>query len=126
MLEKKHEDLEVYKIAMQLAMAIFHLTQTFPKEEKYALVDQMRRSSRSVAANLAEAWFKRRYKAAFVAKLNDCLSESCETQVWLEFAFLCQYLSEPQMKDLKEEYSRLQGKLIKMVNQADKWSSRRV
>jgi four helix bundle protein len=77
---------------MDTAMEIFELTKSFPPEEKYSMVDQMRRSSRSVCTNIAEAWRKRRYKAAFIAKLSDAESEACETQVWLEFADKCQYL----------------------------------
>jgi four helix bundle protein len=89
---KTHEDLEVYQNAFDAAMRIFELSKRFPIEEKYALTDQIRRSSRSVCANLAEAWRKRRYKAAFIAKLNDCEAEAAETQVWLKFAVKCGYL----------------------------------
>ena len=79
-------DLEVYKSAFSVAMDIFKITETFPKEEKYALIDQIRRSSRSVCANLSEGWHKRRYKAAFINKLTDSMQEAAETQTWLEFA----------------------------------------
>jgi len=78
---RSYKELRVYQNAMDVAMRIFELTKAFPTEEKYSMVDQMRRSSRSVCANLAEAWRKRRYKAAFVAKLSDAESEACETQV---------------------------------------------
>ncbi len=77
-------ELRVYQNAMEAAMQVFELTKAFPVEEKYSMTDQMRRSSRSVCANLAEAWRKRRYKNAFVAKLSDAESEACETQVWVE------------------------------------------
>jgi len=80
----QHTDLEVYKKAFDAAMLIFEMSKKFPKEETYSLTDQIRRSSRSVCANLAEAWRKRRYKAAFIAKLSDAESEAAETQVWLE------------------------------------------
>ena len=83
---KLHQDLEVYQLAFAAAMEIFELSKKFPVEERYSLTDQIRRSSRSVCANLAEAWRKRRYKAAFIAKLSDCESEAAETQVWIEFS----------------------------------------
>lgn len=78
---KSHEDLAIFKLAFDTAMTIYELTKKFPVEERYSLTDQIRRSSRSVCANLAEAWRKRRYKAAFIAKLNDCEAEASETQV---------------------------------------------
>ena len=81
-----HRDLEVYKNAFADAMAIFQLSKRFPPEEKYSLTDQIRRSSRSVNSNMAEAWRKRRYEGSFIAKLSDAESEAAETQVWLEFA----------------------------------------
>ena len=86
---KTHEDLNVYQLAFKTAMKIFVLSKGFPIEERYSLTDQMRRSSRSVCANLAEAWRKRRYKAAFLAKLSDCEAEAAETQVWIQFAVEC-------------------------------------
>jgi four helix bundle protein len=82
---RSYKDLRVYQQAMESAMRIFEITKTFPVEERYSLVDQIRRSSRSVCTNIAEAWRKRRYKAAFIAKMNDAESEASETQVWLEF-----------------------------------------
>src|SRR5438046_1572709 len=89
---RSHQDLEVYRRGFAAAMRIFRLSAHFPKEETYSLTDQIRRSSRSVCSNLAEAWRKRRYEAAFVAKLSDSDSEAAETQVWLEFAVECGYL----------------------------------
>ena len=86
---KTHEDLNVYQLAFKTAMKIFVLSKGFPIEERYSLTDQMRRSSRSVCANLAEAWRKRRYKAAFLAKLSACEAEAAETQVWIQFAVEC-------------------------------------
>ena len=80
---KDHKDLGIYKIAFETAMKIFELSKKFPVEERYSLTDQIRRSSRSVCANMAEAWRKRRYEAAFVAKLNDCEAEASETQTWI-------------------------------------------
>src|SRR6266540_2306274 len=87
-----HRDLEVYKRAFRAAMRIFELSKSFPKEETYSLTDQIRRSSRSVCSNIAEAWRKRRYEAAFVSKLNDAESEAAESQVWLQFSVECEYL----------------------------------
>ena len=88
-----HRDLKVYAIAFDAAMRVFELSKHFPKEETYSLTDQIRRSSRSVCANIAEAWRKRRYEAAFVSKLIDCEREAAETQTWLEFAVHCKSLS---------------------------------
>src|ERR1051325_994649 len=87
----RHQDLDVYKKGFDAAMQIFDLTRSFPKEEMYSLTDQIRRSSRSVCSNLAEAWRKRRYEAAFVSKLNDSEGEAAETQTWIEFAVRCNY-----------------------------------
>ena len=95
-----YKDLRVYQNAMAAAMEIFQLSKIFPPEEKYSLVDQMRRSARSVCANIAEAWRKRRYKAAFIAKLSDAESEACETQVWIEFANRCNYINVETMEKL--------------------------
>ncbi len=114
-------DLRVYQNAIDTAMRIFEITKTFPAEEKYSMVDQMRRSSRSVCANLAEAWRKRRYKAAFVAKLSDAESEACETQVWIELAHRCGYLDIGIDKALDEMYDQIIGQLVKMIQEADKW-----
>src|SRR5437870_5485969 len=96
----RHQDIEVYKKAFEAAMQVFHLSKSFPKEETYSLTDQIRRSSRSVCANLAEAWRKRRYEAAFVSKLNDGEAEAAETQTWIEFAVRCKYLSREKGKVL--------------------------
>lgn len=87
-----HEDLEVYPRAFDAAMKIFEVSRQFPKHEVYSLTDQMRRSSRSVCANLAEAWRKRRYRAAFISKISDAEAEAAETQVWIKFAVRCGYL----------------------------------
>jgi four helix bundle protein len=89
---QRHTELKVYQLASDVAMQIFHLSKGFPKGETYSLTSQIRRSSRSVCANIAEAWRKRRYEAAFVSKLSDSETESGETQVWLEFAVKCGYL----------------------------------
>ncbi len=90
---RTHKDLEVYQMAYALAMEIFQLSQTFPREEKYSLTDQIRRSSRSVCANLAEGFRKRRYPAAFIAKIVDCQAEAAEVQTWLDFTRDCNYIN---------------------------------
>jgi four helix bundle protein len=116
-----HEDLEVYKIAFDAAMRIFELSKNFPKEEKYALTDQIRRSSRSVCANLAEAWRRRRYKASFLSKLNDAEAEAAESQVWLKFAVKCEYLDVETGRQLYSQYNQILGLIVTMINSADKW-----
>lgn len=116
-----YRELRVYRSAIDLTMEIFELTKTFPPEEKFSLTDQIRRSSRSVCANIAEAWRKRRYKAAFISKTNDSETEACETQVWLELALLCKYLSEEKTNELIEKYDHLISQLVLMINDADKW-----
>ena len=89
---RTHKDLKVYLLSFEAGMEIFELTKLFPKEEKYSLTDQIRRSSRSVSGNLAEAWRKRRYPKHFVSKLSDSEGEAAETQVWLDYALACKYL----------------------------------
>ena len=112
-------DLDVYKMAFECAMRIFQLTKTFPVEERYSLIDQMRRSSRSVCSNLAEAWRKRRYKAVFVNKLSDAMQEASETQTWLEFALACSYIDRITFEDLFAKYEEILGKLNRMDMKAD-------
>lgn len=116
-----HRDLDVYKKAFDLAMEIFEISKNFPKEEMYSLTDQIRRSSRSVCANLAEAWRKRRYEAAFISKLSDSEAESAETQTWLEFAVRCGYLSRNEGASLYESYNQIIGTLVSMINHSSSW-----
>jgi four helix bundle protein len=118
---RTHEDLTVFQSAFEAAMRIFEISKQFPKEEKYSLTDQIRRSSRSVCANLAEAWRKRRYKAAFIAKLSDCEAEAAETQVWLKFAFKCQYLDSELVSTLDRQYDQIIRGLVKMIANPDPW-----
>ena len=118
---KVHRDLEVYQIAFQSAMDIFEISKKFPREERYSLTDQIRRSSRSVCANLGEAWRKRRYKAAFIAKLSDCESEAAETQIWIEFAVKCNYLDRAEGRRLYLKYNSVIGKLVTMINNPNNW-----
>lgn len=116
-----YRDLKVYQMAYQLALEIHELTKGFPKEEKYALVDQIRRSSRSVAANLAEAWKKRRYEKAFISKLIDCAGEAGETEVWLSFSRDFRYLDEVKYRELMERYDEVNRMLFGMIDKADKF-----
>jgi len=116
-----YKELKVYQKAMDLAMEIFQLTKTFPNEEKYSLVDQIHRSSRSVCNNIAEAWRKRRYKAAFIAKLSDAETEACETQVSLEFSLRCEYLQREMTDKLDKEYDQVLAQIVSMISGADKW-----
>jgi len=116
-----YKELRVFQNAMDSAMKIFYITKDFPPEERYSMVDQMRRSSRSVCANIAEAWRKRRYKAMFIAKLSDAESEACETQVWIEFAKRCGYLENAASDELDAAYDKIIGQTVTMINEVDKW-----
>jgi four helix bundle protein len=117
----KHTELEVYKKAQHVAMDIFRVSKGFPKEEMYSLTDQIRRSSRSVCANLAEAWRKRRYEAAFVAKLSDAESEAAETQVWIEFAVKCGYLERNLGTPIYKVYDEILRMLVAMIHNPKSW-----
>jgi four helix bundle protein len=118
---QSHRDLEVYQMAFQAAMEIFRLTKSFPAEERYSLTDQIRRSSRSVCTNLAEAWRKRRYEGAFLSKLSDAEAEAAETQTWLEFAVECSYLEAKTARQLYQTYNNILGKLVRMINDPEPW-----
>jgi four helix bundle protein len=117
-----HHDLKVYQVAFEAAMVIFETTKGFPTEERYGLTDQMRRSSRSVCANLAEAWRKRRYRAAFISKLSDAEGEAAETQVWLEFAVRCNYMPRDMAATLFKQYDEILAMLVSMMNNPEKWT----
>jgi four helix bundle protein len=106
------KDLTVYKKAFDLAMNIFEISKSFPKEEKYSLTDQIRRSSRSVCSSIAEAYRKRRYEAHFISKTSDADMENSETQVWLEFAFKCKYIE----KDIVEDFINRSQEIGRMLN----------
>lgn len=114
-------DLEVYKRAFAAAMEIFELTKSFPKEETYSLVDQIRRSSRSVCSNQAEGWRKRRYSAVFTNKLTDAMMEASETQCWLEFSLACQYIDQQVFDRLDDEYEQIIAMLNSMEMNAEKF-----
>lgn len=121
---KSYKELRVFQSAMDAAMLIFELTETFPMREKYSMVDQIRRSSRSVCTNIAEAWRKRRYEAHFVSKLSDAETEAEETCVWLEFARRCKYLAEPQIAQLEQTYDKILGQLVQMITKPGDWTIR--
>ena len=115
------KDLRVYQRALEGSMKIFELSKDWPKEEKYSLTDQIRRSSRSVCANIGEAWHKRLYEDHFVSKLSDASSEAAETIVWLDIAQNCEYLEPNQAKQFERSYREIIGGLVSMIDQSDKW-----
>jgi len=114
-------DLDVYQNALATGLRVYELSRKFPTEERYALTDQIRRSSRSVCANIAEAWRKRRYEAALVSKLSDAETEAAETQVHIEFAVRHGYASEAEFREIDDTGERILGQLVKMIEQPDKW-----
>src|SRR3989454_10561617 len=118
---RTHRDLDVYCKAFDHAMRLFEMSKKFPKEETYSLTDQIRRSSRSVCANLAEAWRKRRYEAAFISKRSDSESEAAETQVWIEFAVRCGYLDRAHAIPLYQAYDEVLRMLVAMINHPESW-----
>ena len=116
-----HWELEVYQLAMEAATVVFKASKNFPSEEKFSLTSQIRDSSRSVTAQLAEGWRKRRYEASFVSKLNDAEGEAAETQSWLEHAGKCEYLARDAAAKLFHEYDHVIGKLVTMQNNPGPW-----
>ena len=116
-----YRDLNIYQMAYQIALDIHQVTKTFPKEEKYSLTGQIRRSSRSVPANLAEAWKKRRYEKAFISKLIGCAGEAGETEVWLDFSKDFGYLRDDQYQQLMQRYDEVNRMLYGMIDKADKF-----
>jgi len=121
---RRFSELDVYQLAMDSAMRIFDATKQFPAEDRYSLTDQIRRSSRSVCANISEGWRKRRYPRAFVSKLSDADAEAAETQVWLEFASRCGYLDSQLLHELVAIYNNILGKLVVMMNHPEDWRLR--
>src|SRR2546421_8926148 len=107
-----YKELRVYRLAFDSAMEIFQLSKSWPTEEKFSLTDQIRRSSRSVCTNIAEAWRKRRYEAAFVSKLSDSDGEAAETEVHLDFALHCGYVTPDKHASLRDHYDHMCGQLI--------------
>jgi four helix bundle protein len=106
---------------MDAAMLVFETTKQFPAGERYSLTDQFRKASRSVAANIAEAWRKRRYPAAFVSKLNDTEGEAAETETWIEFALRCGYMAESAAADLEQRYEQILSQLVVMIEKPGDW-----
>lgn len=119
-----YEELVVYKAAFTLQQDIFTVSREWPSIEKYALIDQIRRASRAIGGNIAEAWAKRRYEAHFVSKLTDADGEQNETRHWLRTAFQCGYLPEAQHADLEERCRRVGAMLGKMMAESGKWTGR--
>jgi four helix bundle protein len=119
---KTHKDLRVYQSSFEAGMEVFRISRTFPREEVYSLTDQIRRSSRSVSGNLAEAWRKRRYPKSFVSKLSDVEGEAAETQVWLDYALACDYINEEQHAPLFKKYDSILGMTVTMITNHDKWT----
>jgi four helix bundle protein len=119
---RTHKDLRVFQLSFELAMEIFELSKSFPVEEKYSLTDQIRRSSRSISANIAEGFRKRRYPKSFVAKLSDSEGEAAETQVWLDFALKCNYIDIEKHEHLYSRYDTVIGMIEKMIINPDNWT----
>ncbi len=119
---KTHKDLKVFQLSFEAAMEIFHISKSFPKEETYSLTDQIRRSSRSVSGNLAEAFRKRKYPKAFIAKLSDCEGEAAETQVWLDYALACNYITEDTHAALFDKYDHIIAMIVTMASKPQNWT----
>lgn len=119
---RSFKELKVWQNAMDAAMRVFELTKKFPSEEKFSMTDQFRRASRSVATNIAEAWRKRRYPAAFVSKLNDAEGEAAESQTWTELGLRCGYLSDSEASELDSCYEHILAQLVRMIDHPDDWT----
>lgn len=119
---QSYKDLRVYQAAIEGAMRVFELTKRFPIEERFSMVDQMRRSSRSVCSNIGEAWRKRRYPAHFKSKLSDSEGEAEETRVWADLALRCGYLSESEAVEIDKTYDGILGQLVRMIDRPDQWT----
>src|SRR3989454_2994829 len=116
-----YKELRVYGLAFESAMEIFDSSKKFPSEEKFSLTSQIRRSSRSVCTNIAEAWRKRRYRAAFIAKLSDSETEAAESQVSTEFALRCRYWDQETFRQIDDGYEKVIAQLVRMADQPEKW-----
>ena len=119
---RDHRELDVFKIAFNASMEIYELSKEFPKYEMYSLTDQIRRSSRSVCANISEAFRKRKYPKAFIAKLSDSESEAAETQTWIEYCYKCEYMNKENHDKLIKDYDHILGKLVNMAIHPEQWS----
>ncbi|NOZ05206.1 MAG: four helix bundle protein [Chloroflexi bacterium] len=118
---RDYRELRVYRLAFESAVSIHELTKTFPREERFSMTDQIRRSSRSVCANIAEAWRKRRYPNHFVSKLSDADAEAAETIVWLDFAQHFHYISVANQKELTDHYDHICRQLALMMSRPREW-----
>lgn len=118
----RYEDLKVYQLSYETAMEIFNFTKNFPQEERYSLTDQIRRSSRSVCANIVEAFYRRKYKKSFILRLVDAEAESAETKVWLNISRDCGYIDARSAEILVNKYNNIIAGIIVMINQANKWT----
>src|SRR6056297_280872 len=119
---RRHTELKVYQLSFKAGMEIFRITKNFPKEEMYSLTDQIRRSSRSVSGNLAEAFRKRKYPKHFVSKLSDCEGEAAETQVWLDYAHQCEYIDKQLHENLIDQYDHILAMLVNMGTKPEEWT----
>ena len=120
---KSFRELDVYQLALELVVDVNVFCDTLPSKERFVLADQMRRASRSVCSNIAEAWRKRRYKAAFVSKTSDAETEAGEMQCWMDVALKLAYMSQEDYKRFNQRYEHLLAQLITMLNNADRWCS---
>jgi four helix bundle protein len=120
-LAKSFRDLDVYKSGLDLMVDVHKLCKTLPREERYVLADQMARASRSVCSNIAEAWRKRKYKAAFASKLSDAEAEAGEMQSWLDVALALHYLDRKMFDQLDARYEQVISQLVNMQRNVDKW-----
>jgi four helix bundle protein len=120
---QNYTELRVYRLAFEAAMRIYELSKQWPPEEKYSLTDQIRRSSRSVCGNIAEAWRKRRYPAHFISKLSDSDTEAAETEVWLDFALKCGYIGEVDHQPLRDNYDHICRMLTRMMASPESWQA---
>jgi four helix bundle protein len=119
---RTHKDLKVYQLSFEAGMMIFNISKTFPKDEMFSLTDQIRRSSRSVSGNLAEAFRKRKYPKSFISKLSDSEGEAAETQVWLDYAIECGYIENITHSELFDKYDHIISMLVNMSLHPEKWS----
>jgi four helix bundle protein len=117
-----YKDLKVFQQSYKLAMNIFEITKSFPKEEKYSLVNQIGRSSRSVSANIAEAWKKRQYSKMFISKIVDAAGEAGETEVWLDISKDAGYLSMKEYENLISVYDEINRMLYGMIEKSEKFT----
>jgi four helix bundle protein len=120
-LVRSHFEWTLFRQAFDVAVKVFQLSKRFPPEEKYSLTDQVRRSSRSVSANIAEAWRRRRYKGAFLMRLNDAEAEAAETQIWLAHAVHCDYVKREEVSEVIRNYESIMGALVNLSRHPEPW-----